>query len=69
MVRSTMIGVMGQLSCYTGEELTWERVNASDFFFPPHPQDCRDGMDPPTVPGPDGSYPVLTPGYTRLLEA
>jgi predicted dehydrogenase len=69
MARSTMIGIMGQISCYTGEEITWERANDSDFFFAPRPEDCRDGMEPPTVPGPDGSYPVPKPGYTRLLEA
>lgn len=69
MARSTMFGIMGQLSCYTGEEITWDRVNASDFFYPPRPEDCHDGMEPPTVPGPDGSYPVPRPGFTRLLEA
>lgn len=68
MARSTMIGIMGQISCYTGEEITWERINASNFAFPPNPEDCHDGMEPPVLPGPDGSYPVLKPGYTRLLE-
>ena len=69
MARSTMITVMGQLSCYTGEEITWERVNKSDFAYPPRPEDCHDGMEPPVVPGANGSYPVPKPGYTRLLEA
>jgi len=68
MTRSTMIAVMGQVSCYTGEEITWERINRSDFFYPPRPEDCHDGMEPPVLPDPDGSYPVLKPGYTRLLE-
>ncbi len=69
MARSTMIGVMGQLSCYTGEEMTWDRVSKSDFNYGPKPEDCHDGMEPPVVPGPDGSYPVPRPGFTRLLEA
>ena len=68
MARSTMIGVMGQISCYTGEEITWERVNSSDFCYPPSPEECHDGMEPPVVPGADGSYPVPEPGFTRLLE-
>ncbi len=68
MARSTMIGVMGQLSCYTGEEITWERVNASNFAFLPKPEDCHDNMAPPVLPGPDGIYPVPMPGKTRLLE-
>ncbi len=67
MARSTMITVMGQLSCYTGKEVTWEQVNQSDFFYPPKPEDCRDDMDPPTQPGTNGSYPVPVPGRTVLL--
>ena len=35
MARSTMIGVMGQISCYTGKEVTWEQIKASDFSYPP----------------------------------
>ena len=33
----------------------------------PAPEECRDGMEPPTKPGPDGSYPVLVPGRTKLI--
>ena len=66
-VRSTMIGIMGQISCYTGLEVTWEKINQSDFAYAPKPEDCRDDMDPPAKPGPDGSYPVYKPGVTRLL--
>ncbi len=67
MARSTMITVMGQLSCYTGKEVSWDQVNKSDFHYPPLPEDCHDGMTPPTVPGPDGSYPVYVPGRTQLI--
>ncbi len=67
MARSTMITVMGQISCYTGKEVTWEQIMASDFAYPPRPEDCQDGMEPPTQPGPDGSYPVYVPGRTRLI--
>ncbi|HOX56881.1 MAG TPA: Gfo/Idh/MocA family oxidoreductase [Candidatus Paceibacterota bacterium] len=67
MARSTMIGVMGQLSCYTGKEVTWEQVMASDYYYPPRPEECRDGMEPPTRPGPNGSYPVPEPGRTKMI--
>ncbi len=67
MVQSTLIGVMGQISCYTGKEVTWEQINESDFAYPPKPEDCHDGMEPPTKPGPDGSYPVYIPGKTKLM--
>ena len=68
MARSTMICVMGQLSCYTGQEITWDQVQQSDFCYPPRPEDCHDGMEPPTRPGPDGTYPVPQPGVTSLEE-
>lgn len=67
MVKSTMIAVMGQISCYTGIAITWEEINNSDFFYPPKPEDCRDDMEPPVKPGPDGSYPVYIPGKTKLI--
>jgi predicted dehydrogenase len=67
LAQSTMITVMGQISCYTGKEVTWEQIQASDFAYPPKPEDCHDGMEPPTVPGPGGSYPVPIPGRTKLI--
>ena len=64
---STMTTVMGQLSCYTGKEVSWEQVNASDYFYTNKPEDCHDGMEPPAKPGPNGSYPVPVPGRTKMI--
>ena len=67
MARSTLIAIMGQISCYTGKEVTWEQINQSNFAYAPKPEECRDGMEPPTKPGPNGSYPVFVPGKTKLI--
>ena len=67
MTRSTMITVMGQISCYTGKHLTWDEINKSDFYYPPKPEDCHDEMEPPSNPGADGSYPVPVPGSTVMI--
>jgi predicted dehydrogenase len=67
MARSTMITVMGQMSCYTGKEVSWEQINQSDFYYPPKPEECRDGMEPPTKPDAGGSYPVPAPGRTKMI--
>jgi hypothetical protein len=68
MAQSTLLGIMGQISCYTGREVTWERVTSSDFYFPPRPEEVRPDMEPPTRPGPDGVYPVcFTPGVSTIL--
>lgn len=66
MARSTMITVMGQISCYTGKEITWEEICGSEFAYAPKPEQCRDDMEPPAKPGPDGSYPVPRPGRMDL---
>lgn len=66
MARSTLITVMGQLSCYTGKEVTWEQASQSEFFYSPSPGDCHDGMEAPTHLGGDDSYPVPIPGQTRF---
>jgi myo-inositol 2-dehydrogenase/D-chiro-inositol 1-dehydrogenase len=67
MTRSTMVTVMGQISCYTGKEVTWEQINKSDFYYPPRPEDCRDDMDPPVKAGAHGSYPVPKPGFIKMI--
>jgi predicted dehydrogenase len=67
MIRSTLICIMGQISCYTGKEVTWDQINASDFYFEPKPQEVRSDMRPPVLPDKDGIYPVYTPGVTKLI--
>jgi len=67
MVRGTLTAIMGQISCYTGKEVTWDDICQSDFCYAPCPEDCRDDMEPPVKPGPDGTYPVFKPGVTRLI--
>jgi len=67
MVRSTQIGLIGQFSCYTGKEVTWEQFDKSEFYYPPLPENVTAETEPPVVPGPDGNYPVLIPGVTQLL--
>jgi predicted dehydrogenase len=67
MARSTQIGIMGQLSSYTGKQVTWDQFEKSDFFYPPLPENVNMDMEPPVKPGPDGIYPVFTPGVTKLL--
>jgi myo-inositol 2-dehydrogenase/D-chiro-inositol 1-dehydrogenase len=67
MVNATLATVMGQLSCYTGKEVTWDQAAKSDFFYPPPSEGCSFDMEPPVKPGPNGQYPVYVPGQTTLL--
>jgi myo-inositol 2-dehydrogenase/D-chiro-inositol 1-dehydrogenase len=67
MIRSTLIALMGQFSCYTGKEVTWEQITNSDFCYAPKPEDVRADTEAPVKPDADGIYPVFTPGVTKLL--
>jgi myo-inositol 2-dehydrogenase / D-chiro-inositol 1-dehydrogenase len=66
MARSTLIGIMGQLSCYSGWELTWDQMLKSDFVFLPKAEDVRLDMEPPVKPDAKGWYPVPLPGLTEF---
>ncbi len=68
MTRSTMAAIMGQLSCYSGRQITWEAANQSDYFLPPAADECTWDMDPPTAPDENGIYPVCAvPGFTSNI--
>jgi len=67
MADATLATVMGQISCFTGKEVTWEQATASDYYYPPKPEKCSMDMEPPARPGDDGLYPVRVPGKTKIL--
>ncbi|MCL5745642.1 MAG: Gfo/Idh/MocA family oxidoreductase [Acidobacteria bacterium] len=67
MTGSTLMGIIGQLSSYTGKAVTWEQASKSGFYYPPRPEECTKDMQPPVVLNADGIYPVFTPGVTKLL--
>jgi len=68
MARSTLVGVLGQLTCYSGKEITWDQVTKSDYVFLPKPEDVTLDMEPPVKPGANGEYPVFAiPGKTKIL--
>ncbi len=67
MTRSTLIAIMGQISCYTGKEVTWEQISASNFYYAPRPEDVRADMEPPVRPDAEGNYPTFVPGVTKML--
>ncbi len=64
MAHSTMITILGQLTCYGGEKRTFEEVNNSDLQFGPSPEESSFDTPPPSVPGEDGNYPLPRPGVT-----
>jgi predicted dehydrogenase len=62
MFTSSMLGILAQMVCYTGQEITWEKAMDSrlSFSLPRYSWDA----EPPIRPGPDGRYPTAVPGIT-----
>ncbi len=69
MTKSTMVAVLGQITCYSGKEVTWDQAIKSDFVFLPKPEDVRLDMAPPVAfDKAVGDYPVVArPGITKIL--
>lgn len=62
MARSTMMGILGRMVCYTGKAITWDEAMASTEDL--SPKAYAWDADPPILPDADGKYPVALPGQT-----
>ena len=67
MATSTMVGVLGQIACYSGKAVNWDDAYKSDLQFGPPPEEASFDIDPPTKPDATGNYPLPLPGITKLL--
>ncbi len=67
MINSTMIAVMGQIACYTGQEVEWKKVVDSNMRFGPAPEESTFDTAPPCLPDESGNYPLPMPGITKLI--
>jgi len=64
MCHSSLLSILGEMVCCTGQRMTWEQVMKSELSFA-LPQYGWD-VEPPIKPGPDGHYPAFLPGVTKL---
>lgn len=67
MANSTMIGVLGQITCYSGKATTWDEAHNADLQYGPAPEEASFDIDPPTRPDATGNYPLPLPGLTKLI--
>ncbi|NLS96942.1 MAG: Gfo/Idh/MocA family oxidoreductase [Planctomycetaceae bacterium] len=65
MCQSTLIAIMGRTAGYTGQKLTWQQMTESKLDL--SPEKYTFDATPPILPGPDGSYPIATPGVTEFV--
>ncbi len=64
MVRSTMLSLLGQMVCYTGQQMTWDQALNSPWRA--GPEAVSWDMEPPAKADASGIYPVPIPGITKL---
>ena len=62
---STMTAILGRLATYSGQEISMEAALNSKVDM--MPARLAWDADPPTLPGPDGFYPIPVPGQTNVL--
>ncbi len=64
MCHSSMLSILGEMVCCTGQKTTWDQVMNSKWSYalPRYGWD----VEPPIKPGADGRYPAILPGITRL---
>jgi hypothetical protein len=60
-----MLALMAQFVCHTGQELTWQQVENSQYAVEqPH---YGWDLQPPVKPNERGDYDIAVPGITRLV--
>jgi len=61
---SSMIGVMGWMATYSGQEIKWDDAVARGKTLFPYDKELTFDTTPPVIPGPDGTYEhaVAVPG-------
>ncbi len=64
-VKSSMLGILGQMAVYSGKQISWDEALQSDFRFGPSDGDFT--TPPPVLPDAEGNYPVAVPGKTKVL--
>ena len=63
--QATMTAILGRMATYSGQLLSWDEALASELSL--SPERLAFDAPPPTLPGPDGHYPVPVPGVTRVV--
>jgi predicted dehydrogenase len=64
MFTSTMLGILAQMVCYTGQAITWEQAIGSTLVLAP--KTYAWDAEPPVKPDKEGNYPTAMPGVTKF---
>ena len=65
MVHSTMLALLAQFVCHTGQELTWDEAQNSQYRVEQPRYDWD--IEPPIKPNDKGDYDIAIPGITKFV--
>jgi predicted dehydrogenase len=63
--RAALVGILGRMAAESGQRVTWDQALQSTVELAPGLDTMAMESEPPVKPGPDGKYPVATPGITK----
>ena len=64
---SSMMSVLGRMATYSGREIGWEEALNSNLSISPVEKFHSFDDTPPILPNADMTYPIPTPGVTKVL--
>jgi predicted dehydrogenase len=65
MFTTSMLAILAQMACYTGQEITWEQAMQSKLVLAPSRYSWD--AEPPVKPDKNGNYPCAMPGITKFV--
>jgi myo-inositol 2-dehydrogenase / D-chiro-inositol 1-dehydrogenase len=65
MCTSSMLTILAEMVCYTGQQVTWEQAMNSPFVH--GPKQIAWDAEPHVKPDANGTYPTAMPGITQFL--
>ena len=67
-VQGSLVTAMGRMAAHTAQEITYEQMLNCDHEFAPDVDKLTMDSPAPLMPGPDGKYPIPTPGLNPKRE-
>ena len=65
MVNSTVLALLGQFVCHTGQEITWDKAMTSEYAV--ELDRYTWDVTPPLKPNKAGEYDLAIPGMTKFV--
>jgi len=62
---AALVGILGRMAADSGQLVTWDQALNSTVELAPGLDAMTMDSAPPVKPGPDGKYPIATPGVTK----